>query len=99
MESGRKPGDLTCNEGQCHGRVGASNFTEALEMGPEVEYNTLYLVRPCSSISLTAQNQRALIWGRKESSLAVLKLSLIFQGQDSNSESYLCPNPLELSKK
>lgn len=59
MESGRKPGDLTCNEGQCHGRVDASKFTEALEVGPEVEYNTLYLVRSCSSISLTAQKQRA----------------------------------------
>lgn len=81
------------------GGWGAANVTEALELGPGVEWNTLHLVRPCSSISLTAQNQRALIWGRKESSSAVLKLSLIFQGQDSNSESYLCPNPLELSKK
>lgn len=81
------------------GGCGASKFTEALELGPEVGYNTLHLVRPYSSISLTAQNQRVLIWGQKESSLAVLKLALIFQGQDSNSESHFCPNPLELSKK
>lgn len=37
--------------------------------------------------------------GQKESSLSVLKLSLIFQGQDSNCETHFCPNPLELSKK
>lgn len=83
------------------GVQGASKFTEALELGSEVEQNTLHLVRPCSSISPDNTASEGTDFGerKEESILALLKRPPVLQGQDSNSESPLCPNPLELFKE